>query len=382
MAKQKIVILIDWYLPGTKAGGPVRSIYSLVSLIKDYFEIYIVTSNCDLGSNEEYKAIVADKLFEKEGAFYYYFSKNKLNITNISALINSIKPDLVYINSFWSYNFSIGIVKANRNKLIKAPLLLAPRGMMGKGALGLKPLRKIVFLTLAKLFNWYNGVVFHATNEIEKNDIAKRFKNSKILTAQNVNSGTVLFTQKIKEENHLKLFYLSRIAKVKNLHFALEVLKEIAPEINIEYDIYGNIEDKDYWLLCESIIKDLPKNMKVTYKKELQFNEVQSIITGYHGLFLPTLNENFGHSIVESLLSGCPVIISDQTPWNDLEKFNAGYGINLGEKIKFVKALTNFALLNNKDYELKSKDAIKYISAKLNIETSIMQYKKLFNGSI
>jgi glycosyltransferase involved in cell wall biosynthesis len=369
-------------LPGTKAGGPVRSIHSLISLIKDYFEIYIVTQNCDLGSDKGYKNIEPDKLFEKEGVFYYYFSKGELNVQRITELINSIEPGLVYLNSFWSYNFSIGIVKAKRNNLIKAPILLAPRGMMGKGALGLKPLRKNVFLILSKLFNWYKNVVFHATNENEKKDILKCFKDARILTAPNVNAGTIMFTEKIKEEKTLKLFYLSRIAKVKNLHFALEVLREIPSEINIEYNIYGNIEDVDYWRSCETIINTLPQNVKVVYKRELQFNEVQTVITGHHGLFLPTLNENFGHSIVESLLCGCPVIISDQTPWNDLEKFNAGYSISLTDKQKFVKALTNFALLNNKEYKLRSKDAIKYISDKLNVERSINQYKDLFNGSI
>ena len=83
-------------------------------------------------------------------------------------------------------------------------------------------------------------------------------------------------------------------------------------------------EDHEYWSKCIALITQLPKNVVVTYKKELAFNEVQTTISNYHALFLPTLNENFGHSIVESLLSGCPAIISDQTPWDDLEKNNAG----------------------------------------------------------
>ncbi len=360
----------------------MRSIYSLVSLIKEYYEIYVVTSNCDLGSDEGYKTITANTLFENGGANYYYFSKDQLNVPNISKLINSINPDLVYLNSFWSYNFSIGIVKAKQKKYFKAPILLAPRGMMGKGALGLKPLRKHAFLLLAKMFDWYDGVNFHATNEQEKKDIKKHFRYAKILTAPNLNSGTVHFTKKIKVQNTLRLFYLSRIAVVKNLHFALEILDQLPPDVNIEYDIYGNLEDKDYWHKCESIIKDLPKNIKVTYKKELAFNDVQTTITGYHGLFLPTLNENFGHSIVESLLCGCPVIISDQTPWNDLEKFNAGYAIDLNDRSKFIAVITAFTLMNNVDYEIKSKDAINYINSKLNIEESLKQYKNLFNESI
>ena len=373
---------MDWYLPGTKAGGPVRSIYSLISLIKDYFDIYVITTNFDLGCSEGYKNIESDTFIEIQNVNYYYFSKTELNVNNICSRINFIQPDLIYLNSFWSYNFSIGIVKAKRNKLLLAPLLLAPRGMMGKGALGLKPLRKNIFLLAAKIFDWYDNITFHATNEQEKKDVKAHFRYAKILTAPNVNSGTVLFTQKNKEEKHLKLFYLSRIAVVKNLLFALEILSQVPTNIHIEYDIYGNAEDKNYWQLCLTAIQNLPKNIQVNYKKELEFNEVQTTITHYHALFLLTLNENFGHSIVESLLSGCAVIISDQTPWNDLENFNAGYAIALSDKTKFVNAICMLALLNNKDYETKSKDAIKYISNKLNIEESIKQYKNLFNESI
>ena len=45
-----------------------------------------------------------------------------------------------------------------------------------------------------------------------------------------------------------------------------------------------------------------------------------------HDLFLlPTLGENFGHAIVEALHAGCPVLISDKTPWRNLESKCAGW---------------------------------------------------------
>lgn len=369
-------------MPGTKAGGPVRSIFSLVSLIKNHFDIYIFTSNCDLGNNEEYKDVKPDTLFENEGVNYYYFSKNNLNVDSILEQVNKINPSLIYLNSFWSYNFSIGIVKAKNSGLISAPILLAPRGMLGKGAMGLKSFKKIVFITLAQIFNSYSKITFHATNRQEEKDILKRFKNAKIQTASNLNSGIALSIHKVKEEKKLKLFYLSRIARIKNLHFALEVLKDIPEEISIEYDIYGNNEDKEYWDECKSIIQSLPENIKVNYKGELQFNRVQETIAAYHALFLPTLNENFGHSIVESFLSGCLVVISDQTPWTNLEKEKIGFALPLENKKNFVNALIDMAKLNNADYALKSKQAISYISHKLNIQKNIEEYKNLFNGTI
>ncbi|MCE3227673.1 MAG: group 1 glycosyl transferase [Bacteroidetes bacterium] len=320
-------------------------------------------------------------MFERENVHYHYFSKENQTGPNIIKLITEISPDLIYLNSLWSYDFSIAIVRAKKKNLIKAPLLLAPRGMLSKGAMGLKSLKKVGFLTVAKLAGWYNNVHFHATNEQEKSDILRQFKKAEVSIAANVNSGSVVQVPKAKKENHIKLFYLSRVARVKNLHFALEVLSFIKNGLNIEYDIYGNIEDREYWAECETIIKTLPSNIKVTYRQELQFNEVQSMIASYHALFLPTLNENFGHSIVESLLCGCPVIISDQTPWNDVENNNAGFPVSLDNKIGFVNAIKSLTVLNNEEFTAKSNAAIKYISEKLNIGKSIEQYKKLFNDA-
>lgn len=382
MNKPKICVLIDWYLPGTKAGGPVRSVYSLVGLLKPYFDFYIITTNCDLGEARPYQDIEPNTLFTKEDVHYYYFSSQQLNSEQVLLLLKTINPHLVYLNSFWSRYFSINIVRLKSRKEIPCAVLLAPRGMLGKGALGLKAFKKMLFLTLANLFGWYKSIQFHATQDQEKKDILCKFRSANVLVAPNVNSGSVVRNKSSKQPNNLKLFYLSRIARVKNLHFALEVLRDIPSGYSIEYDIYGNLEDTAYWKYCETIIKQLPTHIKVNYKKELPFNEVQQVICEYHCLFLPTLNENFGHAIVESLLCGCPVIISDQTPWNDLEQNDSGYAIRLNDTKKFKEALIAYARCNQTAFSEKSQKAINYISEKINLEQITRQYKTLFNESI
>jgi len=378
--KPKIVVFMHWYLPGTKAGGPVRSMFSLVSLLKNYFDLYIISSNKDLGSDKVYENIVANTLFEKEGVKYFYFSDAHNTADNLLALLNEIKPGLIYLNSFWSFTFSINIIRLKNRKLIEAPILLAPRGMLSKGALSLKAFKKNIYLLSAKLFGWYKHVHFHATNKQEEQDIKARFRSAKITIASNLNSGTVIQNTSEKKAGEIDLFFLSRIAEVKNLHFALEILKEVPSEIKITYSIYGNLEDKDYWTRCNEIINTLPKNISVSYKGELAFNEVQNTIKNHHVLLLPTLNENFGHSIVEALLTGCPVIISDQTPWNDLEKNNAGFALALNNRQKFIEAIISMAKLNQDEFLQKSKAANTYISSKIEVEKSINLYKNLFNG--
>jgi glycosyltransferase involved in cell wall biosynthesis len=382
LKKPKIAVFIDWYLPGTKAGGPVRSVFSLVTILKNYFDFYIITSNKDLGSNAEYSQITPNVLFAKENVNYYYFTDNHLTTDSLLLLIKEINPDLIYINSFWSFRFSINIIRLKNKKLINLPVLLAPRGMLSKGALSLKSFKKNIYIITAKVFGWYKNVSFHATNKQEELDIKSHFSSANIKIASNLNSGTAIINVSIKKPNTLDLFFLSRISEVKNLHFALEILKDIPSNLFINYDIYGNLEDKAYWNNCTELIKLLPKNVIVNYKRELAFNEVQQTICNYHCLFLPTLNENFGHSIVESLLSGCPAIISDQTPWNDLEINNAGYAIALNNKQGFLNAIIQIAKLDQEAFSQKSKAANSYISSKIEIEKSINLYKNLFNGTL
>ena len=381
MKKLKIAVLIDWYLPGTKAGGPVRSVYSLISLLKSDFEFYIITTNTDLGETKGYPGIETGKLFYKDSVHYYYFDQQHLGNEGLLSLLKEISPDLIYLNSFWSRYFSINIVQLKRSGALTSPVLLAPRGMLGKGALSLKSFKKKLFIALSKMMGWYKGILFHATQEQEKSDVLRWYPAAQVRIAPNVNSGSVLPNKSTKEKNELKLFYLSRIAKVKNIHFALEALKGIPKEFKVVYDLFGNLEDKEYWNSCLEIIRTLPENITVTYKGELQFHEVQSRIAEYHCLLLPTLNENFGHSIVESLLCGCPAIISDQTPWTDLESHDCGFSISLEQKQKFTDAIVQYARMDQAEFSEKSKKAISYISKKIDLERIREQYKSLFYES-
>ena len=381
MSKLKIAVMIDWYLPGTKAGGPVRSVYSLISLLKNHFDFYLITTNQDLGCTKDYEQIEANTFLFKDQVHYYYFSRSQLNAKNMRKVIAEISPALVYLNSFWSFNFSIQLVHLKNKGLIAAPLLLAPRGMLGKGALGLKSIKKRSFLFISRTLGWYDKIKFHATQSQEQSDIRVVFNNAQIAVAPNINAGAVVQNRSEKSSGELKLFFLSRVSEVKNLHFALETLRLIPPQFKVDYTIFGNIENREYWQECEKIIATLPGNIRVAYHGELKFNEVQETICQFHSLFLPTLNENFGHSIIESLLCGCPTIISDQTPWNDLQKNNAGFALPLDNMQAFVDAIVHYAILNQSEFTEVSQAAQQYINSRINTQETIERYKNLFNDS-
>lgn len=380
MDKKNIVILIDWFLPGNKAGGPVKSVYSMLTLLKPYFNFSVITTNCDLGSSNPYSNIEPDVWTSFNEIPVYYFSKQNLNDDKLAEVINQRNPDIIYLNSFWSKTFSILPLRLNKVGKIKGKIVLAPRGMLGQGALSIKPLKKKLALRFFKWTGLHNSVVFHATTSEEQAEIRNYSKSATIKIAANLNTTELLKNRTItKESGELKLFFLSRISRVKNLHFALEVLANLKTNALITYDIYGSMEDAQYWKECELIIKTLAPNIKVSYKGELSFEQVQPVINTYHFLFLPTLNENFGHSIAETLKSACPVIISRNTPWTKVNENHCGYAIDLASKNDFVKVIESAAQLDNDAYKRMSENCIKFMEQVSNYKKDIEDYLKLFS---
>lgn len=381
--KKNVLIFIDWFWPGYLAGGPVQSILSLVNYLHDDFNFKILTTNKDLNGHEAYPNIIPNTWIKsKLNCSIYYAEPETLNYNSLRTILKSTEFDLVYINSFFSVNFSIIPLKILNKYYPHKSIIFAPRGMLGKGALQIKSLKKKLFILYSRIIGLHSKVIWHATSEQETNEIRKTiYLDANIVCISNLPKQIKALPPRTKNINEIKLCFISRISRKKNLSFALDLLKDIRG-INMSFDIYGPIEDIDYWAFCESIMRNLPETIKVNYFGSIEPQRMEKIYSNEQVLLLPTLNENFGHSIVESLLCGCPVIISDQTPWNDLETEQAGFAIDLNNKQKFVEAIIHYAKLDQEQFNLESQKAINYISKKININGIIEQYKKLFNDSI
>ena len=65
----------------------------------------------------------------------------------------------------------------------------------------------------------------------------------------------------------------------------------------------------------------------------------------------PTINENYGHVIAESLANGRPVILSKgTTPWDDLDG-KAGFVISLNKPNEFALTLDVISAMTQEKFE-------------------------------
>lgn len=374
--KPTILIFIDWYKPGYKAGGPIRSVSNMVDALKDNFQFYIVTRNTDYLETTPYPNINTNQWNEVDNAQVYYLSKEKINRQTLHTLIDEVQPDIIYCNSFYSPYFSLIPIFYAKKKNIRT--ILAVRGMLSKGSLGVKKTKKKVFTQFIKWVGLFKNITFHATTHEEKKDIRAIFgKNTQIIVANNLpEQKSITFKEKNKNENTLSLVSIARIAPEKNTLFAINVLKHCKQ--NVVFDIFGPIYTQEYWNECLKAISELPFNVKVNYKGVLPHHEIDAVLQQYHALFLPSTGENFGHIIIEAMSNSCIPIISDKTPWQNLASQNVGFDLSLSSPENFPKTIDNLALMDEPSLKKMAKNAYKYAQEITNNQALIKPYLQLF----
>jgi hypothetical protein len=172
----KIFLMIDWFAPAFKAGGPIVAAVNFVNNMKDEYEIFVYTGNRDLGETTVLAGIEQDKWIDwSNNVKVFYASENNQSLSAVQTQINNIAPDFVYLHSMFSKSFTIFPLLLHRNKKIAAKVVLAPRGMLRSSALEVKKMKKKVFLAFFKAFKLFKNVRFHATDTTERTDIEKHF---------------------------------------------------------------------------------------------------------------------------------------------------------------------------------------------------------------
>ncbi len=377
--KKKILIFVDWFYPGYKAGGPIQSCKNIVDTLLGEFELYIFTSDKDIGDTESYSDVkINEWTLYNDAVKIFYATPSHCTIKNIRSAIKEIKPDTVYLNSMFSVGFTIKPLITIKRYFKDIKIILAPRGMLHKGATQSKKNKKLFFLNGLKYSGLLKNVTFHATDSQEKEDIQSYFNNRIFLVKNipNINLGYVKHLAKVT--GHVRFIFISRIHPKKNILFFIKLLKEIT-EFNIVFDIYGFIDDEEYWQKCQSAIHQLPPGVVVTYKGTLPNEKVFETIQDYHVFVLPTLGENFGHSIFESLSAGRPVLLSDQTPWQNLNTYKAGWDIPLSKPDDFLFIIKSVANFDQQQFEEYAAGASSYAKKSISMPELKQQYQQLFS---
>ena len=349
-----VAILVGHYLPGSKAGGPIRSVANLVLALGDEFDLRVIAHDRDLGDTAPYPGVSTDAWTPVGRAQVHYVSPARANRAGIEAALTELRPDLVYCQSYFSPLFSIGPRLLRLRGRLPCPILVAPRGEFSPGALALKSPKKRLFLALSRLLGLDRGVSWHATAPEEAEDIRRTIgPGADILLAPPLptpDDRPLVPRPKIPGE--LEAIFVSRISPKKNLLAAIEILAEIP---GVRLTIYGPKEDAAYWETCHARAQEL--NVAICEGGVLAPEEVRPAFERGHVFLFPTLGENYGHVVMEALSAGTPILLSDQTPWRDLRRLGVGWDLSLADRTGFRAAIEELRAMNQSRFDALSERA-------------------------
>ncbi|MFW6130436.1 MAG: glycosyltransferase, partial [Atribacterota bacterium] len=304
-------------------GGVVRSV-SLLSegLAETGQDVTVFTTNANplgkdmnIRSHNEYfiKGVKVNyfsvKYFKKK---YFYSPELK------KELKKSIKNyDLIHINAFWSYPGKVGAKLARKHNI---PYIISPRGTFDDYSLSKKKIKKQLYRRLFENKIIKNASAVHYTTELEKESSPECVKlNKKDFIVPNpvpVEEFKVDFDKKaareyldIPEESKV-ISYIGRLHKRKALDVLIESFKIISNKIDSCHLIIAGPDDGYKKKLMKLACKNGNKE-NIHFKGYVGKKDKNYILKASDLFWLASYpGENFGHSAVEALAMGVPLVIS------------------------------------------------------------------------
>jgi glycosyltransferase involved in cell wall biosynthesis len=373
-----LLVVVSHYLPGYLAGGPVRSIEGIVEHLGDEFDIFIVTSDRDFGSQMPFPGIRTGQWVARGRAHVMYLNRRAFTARRLRRLLLEVEPEVLYLNSLFSVRFMVLPALVARVVRRSLPIVVAPRGSLDPGALVLGHTKKRLFLAVLKPIGLTRAVNWQATSRDEKKAIESALGPVRVSVAANFAPAVPEGRREemAKEPGRVRMVFLSRVVPKKNLLFALERLASV--QGTVELTVAGPQEDVRYWAQCQRVIAEQLPHVRVSVVGAVPHDEVSDLLGQHHFFLLPTLGENFGHSILEALGSGLGVLVSDRTPWRGLVGLGAGWDLDLADVAGWEQALQRCCDMDQAEFSTLSKAARQARSILPDVDEAVRANRRLF----
>jgi len=327
----KILFITPAYWPAIDYGGPIPAIKLLAEEYQKLgHNVSVFTTAYGLKENKLQKEIV-------NGVEVYYFKFFKFFrwVVPVGFLMELLKAkdkfDVFHLNLVWDpTSWLFGFILALFNKKI----IITTHGTFEEELIKKRShlVKKIIyFLFIRFIFKKAKG--FHFTSETEKNKFFEIFKKEKpFCIIPNLFDFSEF--QKIVDKSILKKFnlfdkkyvlYFGRINWKKRIELLIDVFFEISKKYKDTYLAICGSADKDYFEKIEKQIKALGLEDKIILNGQTIYGEEKiALFQNALCFVLPSISENFGYVVLETLASGIPVIISSGVGLKELtQKYNA-----------------------------------------------------------
>jgi glycosyltransferase involved in cell wall biosynthesis len=231
--------------------------------------------------------------------------------------------------------------------------------------------------------------VMHATSQKEVCDFRDYGLNNKILLLPNgisnkwveMKGSAERFREKYKiDKKYRLLLFMSRITPKKGLERLIRIWSKITYRDNWKLVIIGS-DEAGYLKIIEKMIDDLNLHNSIIHIDSLYSQEKRDAFAASELFILPSLSEGSPMVILDSLGAGVPVITTDVTPWEILNKLNIGWWVENSEN-GLEKALREALCIDKLELANKGRLSCEYVQNNCLWDTiakqSISIYKNLY----
>ena len=276
-------------------------------------------------------------------------NKNNLNWTSFS---NRLIKDSYYSKAL--KNYLINVIKMEKNIIFHSHNLwnfipyisyrLARKYQIPlvsslRGSIEFNKLKKIIAWKIyqKKIFQASNTI--HVTNEKDIINLKKLGISSPIAFIPNggdLDEFKFMNTKNVSKKNlgleidKSYVLFLSRIHPEKGLKYLVNSWTKISNRYpNWDLLVVGPTFDEKYYKEIKFYIKKFNLENRVHFKGMLRGNDKIDCYSASSLFVLPSHSENFGNVIMEAMSAKLPVITTCGTPWQEIEKNNAGWWVKL-----------------------------------------------------
>lgn len=334
----RVCLVSSSFYPAIFYGGPISSTWDLSKKLGEKnIEVYVSTTNAD--GNKRIKDIdTKEHIKQAENVFVRYYHEQLINIFSFSFLFGIFsdikKSDVVYIQYLFHYTVLFSLLFS---VFLGKKIILCPRGSFSSFTLSnkrswLKRLWLFLFVSPLK-----NKIIWQASSYLEKEDILFYFPKVDVkIIPDGIDVDSFSNSNKMDKKELLKKYTNKDFKNVSDVVFSMGRLHKIKRfDILINaFELYLD-ENKNAKLLIagaddgvrnalENQIKELKLEDSVFMIGLVNFSQKKELLSNCSFFSLSSDFESFGIVVSEALSCGVPVVVSDKTSWNNIERNNCG----------------------------------------------------------
>jgi len=333
----RICLVSSSFYPATFYGGPISATWDLSKkLAENGHEIYVSTTNAN---GEKKLAVECNNFLEMENnVFVKYYNEqltNKFSVSFLFGIWSDIKKsDIVYVQYLFHYSVLFSLLFS---VIQKKKIIVCPRGSFSVFTLNNKlPFIKLLLLDFF-IKPMVNKIVWQASSYLEERDILNKFPNADVkIINDGIDYESFQNSIIVSRNELLKIFTGITFNDVSNVFFSMGRLHKIkgfdvlidAFNLFLEKDKCAKLiiagDDDGVGTQLKNQIKKLNLCSSVFLIGAANFEDKKLLLNNCDYFTLASEFESFGIVITEALSCGKPVVISNKTPWKDIQINNCG----------------------------------------------------------